>query len=698
MPIQSSGDISLLDIHTELSRDEVSQIYEGITNLFSLPSLHEGMVDTSTAIYACMMAINPDTGYPYGDTDQSGSFTMSDAIDFLRATTRLEFTDGVRAALAAVYNDPAALAECAAFGDTPEVTTADTVLNLNNLGIRSLLGKPSGAISLSDAYGKSADDLDLLQTWEFLWEVPGTYSITVPEGIDSFTILAVSGGGAGASSTSSSNGFSGAGGGGGALLYINGHDVRAGDTWYFTIGSGGAASSGSGTSSGQQDGQPVYLLHYSSSIHSSPRKTIPGGSKGYYNNSPYTGAGGIGAVTDSHISLGEYDTAGLYSSGIVSIGGGNGGTGGRGQSGHQGGGGGGAGGYSGNGGNGGNGSSNGATCGTGGAGGGSNGDNSNTSWTRGNGGGVGIYGEGISGCPAGNAGGFGGAGSNGVNGYGNNSGQDGAAQNGWYGGGGGGSEDDSGFAGHFGGKAVIRVLLNPTGESLREFPSTDVEISDNVNAIFDPNARKAAPPPPPPPGSSITGRVLLVYRPGSSGYRADWQLMSMNLTQGGVEKYNIDFGVGSPSVAGWSGYATNSPQYGPNGFSASLAWASHADWLSDPNTFWDITSNTNTGTWGWHSGSTPSSSTGVGDPHGYIYAETSSGSRCEWVLLSPEITVNVGETIDFTAEIGCFGYQLDLGPCTFNWVTDNESVNIGSSSANSSSYVQTKNFTFTTTQ
>ena len=53
--------------------------------------------------------------------------------------------------------------------------TATTQIGLNDANVRSLLGKSSGAIGLSDAYGKSST-----VTGQVAYTTPGTYTWVAP--------------------------------------------------------------------------------------------------------------------------------------------------------------------------------------------------------------------------------------------------------------------------------------------------------------------------------------------------------------------------------------------------------------------------------------------------------------------------------------------------------------------------------------
>jgi hypothetical protein len=263
---------------------------------------------------------------------------------------------------------------------------------------------------------------------------PGTFSWTVPTGVDTISVVTVGGGGGGGGAGGSDGK---GGGGGGALAYVNSISVTPGET--LTVGVGTSGRPGIVPTSTASAGGNSYIKRGAISL-----VEAGGGQKGNDTSLDGNRNGGAG--------------------GTVIVGsGGAGGNGGAGDGG-GGGGGGGAGGYSGKGGNG-NTFGGDGNNGIGGAGGGGGGANSNSV----GGGGVGILGEGASGA-GGSSNAPGNGGSGGENG--SNTGTSGSVLvgGGKYGGGGGGGTDSSGRYGNVGGHGAVRIIWGLGAN--RQFPAT----------------------------------------------------------------------------------------------------------------------------------------------------------------------------------------------------------------------------------
>jgi hypothetical protein len=270
-------------------------------------------------------------------------------------------------------------------------------------------------------------------TGQIIYDVPGTYTFTVPE--DVFFLGAVCVGGGGGGARDNNNAETG-GGGGGGLRFTQYLPVNPGEILTIVVGSGGpgATANGSGTAGGNT--------------------TISRG------GTTLLQANGGGAGTQT---VGGTGGTGTTIEGI--IGGGDGGDGGNESAGEDGGGG-GAGGYSGNGGVGGVTNGNGGD-GTGGGGGGG----ASAATGGGGGGGVGLLGgDGTLNGTGGTGGGTnpGGGGSGGSSGSGLNGGL--------YGGGGGGND---GASGGNGANGAARIIWGPN----RNFPAnraTDILTGSNL--------------------------------------------------------------------------------------------------------------------------------------------------------------------------------------------------------------------------
>ena len=191
-----------------------------------------------------------------------------------------------------------------------------------------------------------------------LYTTSGTYTFTVPAGINEISAVCVGGGGGGGGSSNAENG---GGGGGGALSYGT-IDVTPLEDLTVVVGGAGNAGSvvGDGGSGGDTQLKRSSTVLLQGEGGGGGEFTLSGGGEG--------GAGGTSTGTDR-------------------IGGGSGGAGGTGNS--FGGGGGGAGGYTGNGGNG-SGTTEGSAGSGGGGGGGGGTPNTSVEYR---GGGVGVLGE-----------------------------------------------------------------------------------------------------------------------------------------------------------------------------------------------------------------------------------------------------------------------------------------------------------------
>ena len=267
-----------------------------------------------------------------------------------------------------------------------------------------------------------------VQSGEQIYDVPGSYTFTVPSGVTQLSVVLIGAGGGGNVSTKSPDGFSGGGGAGGGLAWAN-FSTSPGQTYTVEVGAGGAGGTIAGSNNAANGGR--------SAISDSNRNTLiaaTGGNRGSYNS--------IG------LSLGGFGTSTAFA-----YGGGTGGRGGGGANGNAGGGGGGAAGYSGNGGQGTTYNGNISTSGSGGGGGGAggvNGEPSSLYGSRYQGGGVGLYGEGTSGA---------GVSSNNLGGFpGSVDVWNGVGQSPSYGGGGSGAEDDSGNSGAAGQPGAVRIV------------------------------------------------------------------------------------------------------------------------------------------------------------------------------------------------------------------------------------------------
>jgi len=81
------------------------------------------------------------------------------------------------------------------------------------------------------------------------WTSPGTYTFTVPTGVEFISGAMVGSGGGGAGGTTWAGGaqyYGGGGGGGGALIYFNDYPVKPGDTFEIVVGAGGSGGAREG--------------------------------------------------------------------------------------------------------------------------------------------------------------------------------------------------------------------------------------------------------------------------------------------------------------------------------------------------------------------------------------------------------------------------------------------------------------------
>ena len=324
--------------------------------------------------------------------------------------------------------------------------TATSTLNMNDADARTLAGRPTGNISVSEFYGK---EFFVYGQEEFT--SAGTFDWVCPNEVTSISVVVIGGGGGG----NAGDDFTGVGGGGGggALAYRNNVSVIPGQTYQIIVGSGGFGQITTAGTTIQEatDGQA-----------SSAFSCIAGGGKKGTRTT-----GGVG-ISSSNAAGGAI--SGVYTGGNA---GGTGGTVDTSSVGFRGPGGGGAAGYSGVGGAGARGQRptgspvtsagfSGAPGAGGGGGGGGSGYTSDTirEADGGNGGGVGIYGQGTNG--AGGAGGSstavrqdGGDGSDGFSGL--------------YGGGGGGGVGGSNRVARDGMNGAVRLVWPGI---IRQFPST----------------------------------------------------------------------------------------------------------------------------------------------------------------------------------------------------------------------------------
>lgn len=296
--------------------------------------------------------------------------------------------------------------------------SATASISLNESAVRTLFGVASGAIAMSNGYGKSNNPPGQIE-----YTTPGTFYWVCPAGVTSVSIVCVGGGGGGSH-------FSAAGqGGGGGLGYRNNYAVTPGQTYTIVVGAGGigyrsapdSLYGASGVNTGFVSGGTLVCL----------------------------GSGGGGA---NNLSAG-----GSY----FGTGGGSGGQGGAQVGLDRWGGAGGAGGYTGSGGRGGEGpqaSPIAAAAGSGGGGGGAH--------AYGRAGGVGLLGQGANGAAGTGADPnttyFGGGGSGGGSGS--------ASGLGLYGAGGGSGGDFNYLASVNGADGAVRIIWPGT---TRQFPSTN---------------------------------------------------------------------------------------------------------------------------------------------------------------------------------------------------------------------------------
>ena len=167
-----------------------------------------------------------------------------------------------------------------------------------------------------------------------IFDVPGSYSFTVPSGVTSMEVLVVGGGGGGGQ-------VIGGGGGAGGLIYNSAYSVSGGQTLSITVGGGGAGAVANNAAyspgvSGSQGGNSVL------SGGSGGTLTAVGGGGGanYNGNSSVGGSGGGGGAGGSGSgpsagTAGQGNTGGTRDS-SSNNGGGGGGAGGAGVSGGSG--------------------------------------------------------------------------------------------------------------------------------------------------------------------------------------------------------------------------------------------------------------------------------------------------------------------------------------------------------------------------
>ena len=166
-----------------------------------------------------------------------------------------------------------------------------------------------------------------------IYDLPGSYSFTVPAGVSSMEVLVVGGGGGGGQ-------VIGGGGGAGGLIYNSAYAVSAAQTLTVTVGGGGAGAVANNAAyspgvSGSQGGNSVI----SGGAGGTLTATGGGGGANYSGTSTTGGSGGGGGAGSSSASAGTagQGNAGASNGGQSNIGGGGGGAGGAGISGISGG-------------------------------------------------------------------------------------------------------------------------------------------------------------------------------------------------------------------------------------------------------------------------------------------------------------------------------------------------------------------------
>ena len=300
-----------------------------------------------------------------------------------------------------------------------------------------------------------------------LFNVTGTSSWTVPDGVTEISAVVVGGGGGGAGAGGGSGGGTDDGGGGGAgggLAYGT-FTVTPGESLTIIVGAGG--NGGTGGSSTPTNGSVGGL----SRIQRGATNLLQGG-------------GGNAGTYDM-----SAQNSGGTSTGTERDGGGSGG-GGQASFSQSGGGGGGAAGYSGNGGAGGLGGSADPSGSDGSGGGGGGGGSGASSIPGGGGGGVGILGQGSNGSGGSATVSDAGGGSGGSDGSDGNNTTDNGGNGGLYGGGGGGGATNGTTDGDGGdgGQGAVRIIWG-AGRSYPSTSTADMLASPDITNIGPKGAR-----------------------------------------------------------------------------------------------------------------------------------------------------------------------------------------------------------------
>ena len=404
----------------------------------------------------------------YWDTSSASDFATSTGTVVINSNTGTfsvtptadVATEGAETFTARLYDDS---------GRTNKVSTSPAV----TINDTSQAPSISGALFHSDA-----------------WNTSETYSWTVPNGVDSISVICVGGGGSGESQ------HDGASGGGGGLAYKNNISVTGGQTVTVVAGAGGWATSWGVTDC--PDGGDSYI-QYGGTVYARAN----GGRGGDGNQSSNNWYDNSNSFPNTNSDGGGMGGAGFHGGGFRTGGGGAGGYNGGGNTG------------SGRGCNRGNYSD--PEPGQNGGGGGGNGSNGSSAWYSGGGGGTGVYGQGANGDRGDTNGnsspdnetdfaGKGGSpnyntglrgycvesqvsnwacGSDLGNGYNrqNQASQHGSnhttPDGGFPGGGGGGS--NSGSTCGRGGNGIVRIIWGQVSGSNRSFPSTNVDRSDQYS-------------------------------------------------------------------------------------------------------------------------------------------------------------------------------------------------------------------------
>jgi hypothetical protein len=294
---------------------------------------------------------------------------------------------------------------------------ASAQISLAETAVRDLFGIATGAIRLSDGYGKSALPPTLV-IGEQAFTTPGTYSWIAPPEVYQVSVVCIGAGG-----TAGAYGASG-----GALAWKNAIPVTPGQSYTVSVGASNTRNFESPYEFPAEPSSALGVLA-NGGIGGYSGKSIPS-----WNTNPTIGSGFDGG------GVGGFGSQDFFQSGV----------------GYRRGAGGGAGGYTGKGGNAGFGNTGAGQVGAGGGGGGGA-PAPNTS-QAGGGGGTGIFGQGANGAgAAAHSGAGGGGGSGGTDG--------GLYVGGFYGGGSGGM--GSGTPNGEGRHGAVRVIWGPN----RAFPS-----------------------------------------------------------------------------------------------------------------------------------------------------------------------------------------------------------------------------------